>query len=123
MYKLLRSSRGSDDLSIGYDPDHGRRQRELTNKRNIIEKDHVRIYLGDIFGFAEHQQKATYGLGCKLSLTRNTDNAVIYKGNAINNAKIKIDGIEWYVPQYTPSITQQNILMNQIMKKMATELQ
>ena len=40
----------------------------------------------------------------------------------MNNGKIKIIAIEWYVPPYTPSITQQNILMNEIIKKMATEL-
>ena len=74
-----------------------------------------------IFGFAEHQEKATYGLRYKLTLTRITDNAVLNKGNEINNGKIKINAIEWYVPHYTPSITQQNILMNQIIKKMATE--
>ena len=31
MYKLLTSSRGSDDLSLGFDRDRNRRQRELTN--------------------------------------------------------------------------------------------
>ena len=44
------------------------------------------------------------------------------KVNAIDNAKNKANAIEWYVPHYTPSITQQNILINQILKKMATEL-
>ena len=33
MYKLLTSSRRSDDLSIGFDRDRGRRQRELTNDK------------------------------------------------------------------------------------------
>ena len=56
-------------------------------------------------------------------LTRNTDNAVLNKGNATNNGKIKINAIEWYVPHYRPGITQQKILMNQIIKKMTTELQ
>ena len=28
----------------------------------------------DVFGFAEHQNKATYGLGYKLKLPRNGDN-------------------------------------------------
>ena len=45
------------------------------------------------------------------------------KDNAINNAKIKIIAIEWHVPHYTPSLEQQNKLMNQIMNKMNTELQ
>ena len=31
MYKLITSSEGSDDLSIGFDRDCNRRQRELTN--------------------------------------------------------------------------------------------
>ena len=34
MYKLLTSSRGSDDLSIDFDRDRNRRQRELTINRN-----------------------------------------------------------------------------------------
>ena len=68
-YKLLTSSRGSDDLSIGIDRDRKRRKRELTNNKNINGKYHIRFYLKDIFGFAEHQQKATYGLGYKLTLT------------------------------------------------------
>ena len=45
--------------------------------------------LKDIFGFAEHQQKATYGLGYKLTLTSNNDKAILKKDNAINDAKNK----------------------------------
>ena len=63
MYKLITSSRGSDDLSIGFDRDRGRRQRELTKNKFRKGKYHVRIYLKDVFGFAEYQEKATYGLG------------------------------------------------------------
>ena len=32
--------------------------------------------LKDIFGFAENQEKGTYGLSYKLTLTRNSENAV-----------------------------------------------
>ena len=122
MYKLLTSSKGSDDLSIGFDRDRTRRRNELTNSKNIKGKYHIRIHLKDIFGFAEHQQKATYGLGYKLTLTRNSDNAVLNKGNAINIGKIKINAIEWYVPHYTPSIQQQSILSKQIINKTTTEI-
>ena len=94
MYKLLSSSKGSDDLSIGFDKDRNRRQRELTNNKSQKGKYHVTIYLKDIFGFAEYQEKGTYGLGYKLTLTRNTDNAVLNKANAINNGKVKINAIE-----------------------------
>ena len=95
MYKLLTSSKGSDDLSTCFDRDRKRRQRELTNNKSQKGKYHVRIYLNDVFGFAEYQEKATYGLGDKLTMTRNSDNAVLNKGNAINNAKNKINALEW----------------------------
>ena len=78
--------------------------------------------LKDVFGFAECQQKATYGLGCKLTLTRNKDEAVIDKVAGIADARNKIDQIHWYIPHYTPSIKQQNILSNQILSKTPTEL-
>ena len=104
MYKLLTSSEGSDDLSIGFDRDRNRRQRELTINKTQKGKYHIRIYLKDVFVFAEYQDKGTYGLGYKLTLARNTDNAVLNKDNAIANGRIKINAIEWYVPLYTPSM-------------------
>ena len=120
MYELLTSSRGSDDLFIGFDRSLNRRQQELTNNKEIKGKYHVRIYIKDVFGFAEHQETGTYGLGYKFTLTRNTVKAVLNKGNAINIAKNKFNAIEWYVPHYTPSLEQYNKLMNQIVKKTPT---
>ena len=76
----------------------------------------------DKFGFAEHQKKAENGLGQKLTLTRNTDNAVLDKDKAINIVKTKIIGIEWYVPHFTTSILQHAILSKQILNKVSTEL-
>ena len=73
LYKLLTSSRGSDGMSIGFDRYRNRRRRELINNKNIKGKYHMRVYLKDIFGLAEHQKKATYGLGYKLTFTRNSD--------------------------------------------------
>ena len=40
----------------------------------------------------------------------------------MNNAKYKFQSIGWYEPHYTPILEQQNKIMNQIVKKMATEL-
>ena len=78
--------------------------------------------LKDVFGFAEHQEKATYGLGYKLTLTRNKDDAVIDKANAIADTRIKIDHIRWYVPHYIPSIQKQTTLSKLILSKSPTEL-
>ena len=122
MYKLLSSSKKSDDLSIGFDRSRDRRKRELTNNKNIKGKYHLRIYLRDIFGFAEHQEIATSGLGYKLTLTPNTDNAVLNKDNAVDNGKFKINSLEWYVPHYTPSPNEYNKILTQIKQTTPTNL-
>ena len=49
-------------------------------KENIISE----FMLRDICGFAEHQEKATYGLGYNLTVTRKRDNFVLNKDNATN---------------------------------------
>ena len=49
--------------------------------------------LKDFFGFAEHQEKGAYILGYNLILTRNSDNGVLNKTNAIDNAKNKNNSI------------------------------
>ena len=55
-------------------------------------------------------------------MTRNTDIAVLNKDSATNNAKIKINAVEWYMPHYTPSLEGYNKVMNQIVKKTPTIL-
>ena len=122
MYKLITSSKDSNDLSIGFDHSRNRRRDELALNKNIKGKYHVKILLKDVFGFAEHQEKHTYGLGYKLTLARNKDDAVIDKAGAIDDARIRIDHIHWYVPHYTPSIQQQSTLSKQILNKTPTEL-
>ena len=88
--KLITSSRGADDLSIGFDRDRGRGQRELTNTKSIKNKYHVRIFLKDIFGFSQHQENGTFGLSYKLALAGNNDNAVLNEDIATYNAKVKL---------------------------------
>ena len=67
MYKLKTSAIDSDDLSIGFNRDRNRRRGEFPNNKNINENFHVRIMLKDVFGYAEHREKATCGLGYKLT--------------------------------------------------------
>ena len=122
MYKLITSSKNSDDLSIGFDRSRARRQDEMTDNKRVKGKYHVRIMLKDVFGFAEHQEKATYGLGYKLTLTRNKEEAVIDKVAGIAEARIKIDHVHWFVPHYIPSPQQQVILSDHILNNKPTEL-
>ena len=109
-------------MSIGFDRNRGRRKNKLSNKKNIKGEYHIRIYLKDIFGFAEHQEKGTYGLGCKLTLTRNSDNAVLNKNNAVGNGRVKIDSLDWYVPHYSVNLEEYTKLMTQIKKNTPTLL-
>ena len=122
MYKLITSSNDSDDLSIGFDRSRNRKRDEFTDNKNIKGKYHLRNMLKDVFSFAEHQEKATYGLGYKLTLTKNKDDAVIDKAGGVADDRFKIDHIHWYIHHYTPSIQQQSILFSQIIGKTPTEL-
>ena len=88
MYKLLTTSRSSDDLSYGFDRDRGKGRDELTNDKNIRGVFHVRIMLKHVFGFAQHKENATYGLGYKLPLTRNKDAAILDKAAGFADARI-----------------------------------
>ena len=122
LYKLLTSSKDSEDSSIGFDRNRGRRKNELSYNKSIKCKFHIRIHLKDVFGFAGHQEKGTYGFGYKLTLTRNTDNAVLNKAAATNNGKVKINSLDWYIPHYSPKLEEYNKFMQQIKKNTPTLL-
>ena len=55
-------------------------------------------------------------------MTRKTDNAVLNKAAATNNAKVKIKSLDWYIPLYTPNPEEYNKLMLQIKKNTSTLL-
>ena len=129
MHKLISSSRDSDVLSIGFHRSIEARERELSNKKSTKGNYHVRNYLKDIFGFAEHEDNCTYGLGYKLTLQRNSDHHVVKHPAQVNDAanlalagRDIIDDINWYVPHYTPSISNQKLLMELVLSKSPTEL-
>ena len=122
MYKLITSSRGSDDLSEGFDRSRNRRRDELAQNRNLKSKYHLRFMLWLIFGCAEFQQKAAFDLGCKLTLTRNQDAAVIDNAAGVADARIKNDDIHWYETHYVPFIQLQGILSKQILSKTPLDL-
>ena len=91
MYKLLTSAKDTNDLSIVFDQIRNRCRDELTSIKNIEGKYRPKVMVIDVFGFAEHQEKGTYGIGCKLTLTRMKDDAVIDKAAGIADARIEID--------------------------------
>ena len=83
---------------------------------------HVRFMLKDIFGFAEDQEKSTFGSGYKITLTRIIDEAVFDKAAGFADPRDKNDHLYWYVPHYIPSIQQQGFLSKEISNKTPSEL-
>ena len=67
MSKLITYSKDCDDLSIGFGRSRNRRRDEVAQNKNIKSKYHLRIMLKDGLGFAEHQEKATFGLDYKFA--------------------------------------------------------
>ena len=117
MSKKETSAEEPDDLSNGFDRDRVGRQRELTNNKIVDGKYDVRIGLRNVFGFAEHQEKARNGLDFSLTSTGNKITAVLNKAGSFADARIKNGKITCYVPLYTPSISQQVTLSKQISSK------
>ena len=77
----------------------------------------------NVFGFAEHQEKAaTYGLEYQIFSTTNSNTAVMNKAPGIADAKIVFRSINWFVPHYTPALEQQDILSKQILGKKPREV-
>ena len=56
MYKLLTSSRGSDDLSLGFHRRRAVRRDDLALNKNKKSEYHLRIMLKDVFAIAECQK-------------------------------------------------------------------
>ena len=105
----------------GFDLNRNRRRDEMTNDKNVKGKYFLRIMLEDVFGFIQCQEKASYGLGFILTLTKSKDQAVIDRAAGIADARTKIDHIHWYVLHFIQSLSQQKIIMNRILKKTPTE--
>ena len=70
MYKLITSSKDNNDLSIGLDRSRNSKKDELALNKSTKGKYHLRIMLKVVFGFAEHQEEATYGLRYQININK-----------------------------------------------------
>ena len=129
MYKLLSSSRDSGDLSNGFHRSKEARERKLTDIKTTKGIYQVRIFLKYVFGYAEHRDNCINGLGYRLSLQRNGDIHVLSHRAGANDAanlalagRVIIEDLSWYVPHYTPNISNQKLMLGHIVSKAATEL-
>ena len=119
MNKLLTSGQQTSELMYGFEESQATRRLELTTNKTEKGTFFVNIKLIDLFGFAD-QEKVTHGLGYTLTLNRNNNDPNI-RDNGVDAAKIAIKDIGWYIPHYTPSLENQQTMMDQLLNIDPTE--
>ena len=81
----------------------------------------VEFKLSDLIGFVD-QEKFTYGLSYTLTLKRNNNISVVFRGAGVDAAKRVIKDIGWYIPHFTSCLENQQIVMDQLLNKDPTNL-
>ena len=76
-----------------------------------------RIPLKHIFGFCEDYNKIIYGMKQTLILTRDEDNNIIFRTNAVDAGKITLNRISWYMPKVIPADIEKMKIFKIIEKK------
>ena len=120
MYKLLTTPRGHHDSSIRFARDILERAEKRITMKRIRGKFHNTILIKDVFGFAEHQQYATFGLSYKLTLKTKNNYTVLSRNVGTVDGQIAIF-LTFYVLHCTRNVIQQGLLKEKINKK-PTEL-
>ena len=78
-HKILSSGKYSDDLSVGFHRSTEKRLQKLSGSKGVA-RGNFRFRNLLFFGFVEHQEKATSGLGYMLTLIKTNDAKVVSLG-------------------------------------------
>ena len=62
-----------------------------------------KIPLKHFLGFCEDYKKVIYGMQQRLTLTRTGDNDAILRANGVDEGKVDIERIKWFMPYVIPS--------------------
>ena len=110
-------------MLYGIDSNRTRRRQELTNIKEVGQKEvfYRRIGRIDVFGFAD-QDKITYALGYNLYFKRNTNNNAIYRTAATAEGKIILKNIARFVEKFTSNPDIQKLVADQMLSKIPTEI-
>ena len=98
-------------------------------RKQLKEVIMLGFFLKDVFGFAEHQEICTFGLGSELTIQRNGDIHVLSHlagaydaANLALAGRVIIDDISLFVPHCTPNKSNQKLILGHIVSRAATEL-
>ena len=115
-------------LAQGWDPDtkttvanntgFTKRQKYFVATPDPTGEFSIPIYLDHISGFAEDYDKVIYGMKQTLQLTRKAnDNDALFRVAGVDDGKIEISKITWWMPRVTPNETVTYDLYKQIENK------
>ncbi|XP_060085074.1 uncharacterized protein LOC132564438 [Ylistrum balloti] len=62
-----------------------------------------RVPLKHIFGFCEDYDKIVYGMKQTLTLVRKTDNDAIFRNANVDDGKITLEKVSWFMPHVLPA--------------------
>ena len=62
-----------------------------------------KIPLKHFLGFCEDYKKILYGMQQRLTLTRTGDDNAIFRDNGVDEGKVEIERIKWFMPHVIPS--------------------
>ena len=92
---------GSHNIAVN----HGfeLRQKYIIQSPNAKGTFSFKIPLKHFLGFCEDYEKVLYGMQQKLTLTRTSDDNAIFRANAVDVGRIRLDRIRWFMPHVIPS--------------------
>ena len=73
MYRVLTSPNDSKASAIAFAPENNGRAQDCIVWKKDHGQFHFRLLIKDKFGFAERPEKATVGLGYKMTMKRTSD--------------------------------------------------
>ena len=91
--------KNNDNYNDGFDI----RQKYILKSPVDNGKFSFKIPLKHFLGFCEDYKKVIYGMQQRLTLTRTGDNNAIFKGAAVDEGRVNIEKIRWFMPHVIPS--------------------
>ena len=101
----IKDTGNGDTVVDGNNPDEGFKLRRnyIINMPATRGNFCFKIPLKHFLGFCEDYRKILYGMQQRLTLTRTSNDNAIFRANGVDEGKVDITGIRWFMPHVIPS--------------------
>ena len=89
--------------SVNYNEGFEERHKYIIRSPNPKGTFSFKIPLKHFLGFCEDYRKVLYGMQQRLTLTRTSDEDIIFRANAADIGEVYIERIRWFMPHVIPS--------------------